>query len=72
MRQRIGEALGRAAREEPALGEQVMALSRASISTLHRFCGSLLREHFQALAIDQPESASPISVPESSSRSARR
>lgn len=29
-----------------------MALSRASISTLHRFCGSLLREHFQALAID--------------------
>ena len=52
MRQRIGEALSRAAREEPALGEQVMALSRASISTLHRFCGSLLREHFQALAID--------------------
>ena len=50
MRQRIGEALSRAAREEPALGEQVMALSRASISTLHRFCGSLLREHFQALA----------------------
>ena len=52
MRQRIGEALSRAAREEPALGEQVMALSRASISTLHRFCGSLLREHFQELAID--------------------
>ena len=52
MRQRIGEALSRAAREEPALGEQVMALSRASISTLHRFCGSLLREHFQALVID--------------------
>ncbi|MFR3406853.1 MAG: UvrD-helicase domain-containing protein [Christensenellales bacterium] len=52
MRQRIGEALSRAAREEPALGEQVMALFRASISTLHRFCGSLLREHFQALAID--------------------
>ena len=40
MRQRIGEALSRAAREEPALGEQVMALSRASISTLHRFCGA--------------------------------
>lgn len=36
MRQRIGEALSRAAREEPALGEQVMALSRASISTLHQ------------------------------------
>ena len=52
MRQRIGEALGKAAREEPALGEQVMALSRASISTLHRFCGNLLREHFQALSID--------------------
>ena len=43
MRQRIGEALGRAAREEPALGEQVMALSRASISTLHRFCGKPCR-----------------------------
>ena len=28
MRQRIGEALSRAAREEPALGEQVMALYR--------------------------------------------
>ena len=52
MRQRIGEALGKAARGEPALGEQVMALSRASISTLHRFCGNLLREHFQALSID--------------------
>ena len=52
MRQRIGKALSEAAREEPALGAQVMALSRASISTLHRFCGSLLREHFQALAID--------------------
>ena len=52
MRQRIGEALGKAAREDPALGEQVMALSRASISTLHRFCGNLLREHFQALSID--------------------
>ena len=39
----------KAAREDPALGEQVMALSRASISTLHRFCGNLLREHFQAL-----------------------
>ena len=32
MRQRIGEALGKAAREDPALGEQVMAFSRASIS----------------------------------------
>ena len=52
MRQRIGEALGKAAREDPALGEQVMALSRASISTLHRFCGNLLREHFQALSTD--------------------
>ena len=52
MRLRIGEALGLAAREKPELGEQVMALSRASISTLHRFCGNLLREHFQALGID--------------------
>ncbi|MEI3405330.1 MAG: UvrD-helicase domain-containing protein [Christensenellales bacterium] len=52
MRLRIGEALGKAAREEPALGEQLMALPRASISTLHRFCGNLLRENFQALGID--------------------
>ena len=33
MRQRIGEALSRAAREEPALGEQVMALFRELPST---------------------------------------
>ena len=52
MRLRIGEALSRAARENPALGEQVLALSRASISTLHRFCGNLLRENFQALGLD--------------------
>lgn len=52
MRLRIGEALGLAARERPELGAQVMALNRASISTLHRFCGNLLREHFQALGID--------------------
>ena len=52
MRQRIGAALDLAARERPELGAQAMALSRASISTLHRFCGNLLREHFQALGID--------------------
>ncbi|MGN0996859.1 MAG: helicase-exonuclease AddAB subunit AddA [Candidatus Ventricola sp.] len=52
MRQRIGEALSRAAQARPELAEQVLALSRASISTLHRFCGGLLREHFQALGID--------------------
>ena len=52
MRSRIGEALSQAARERPELAAQAMALSRASISTLHRFCGNLLREHFQALGID--------------------
>ncbi|MBQ7052504.1 MAG: helicase-exonuclease AddAB subunit AddA [Clostridia bacterium] len=52
MRQRIGDALGRAAKERPELGAQVMALSRASISTLHRFCSGLLREHFEALGVD--------------------
>lgn len=52
MRQRIGEALSGAASENPDLAGQVSALSRASISTLHRFCGSLLREHFEALGID--------------------
>jgi len=52
MRLRIGEALGLAAREQPELGAQLMALPRAGISTLHRFCGNLLREHFQALGLD--------------------
>lgn len=52
MRLRIGDALTKAAKEHPELGAQVMALSRASISTLHRFCANLLREHFQALALD--------------------
>lgn len=52
MRLRIGEALGRAAREDQRLSEQLLALPRAGISTLHRFCGSLLREHFQVLGID--------------------
>ena len=52
MRQRIGDALSRAAQERPELSAQLMALPRAGISTLHRFCGNLLREHFQALGID--------------------
>ncbi|MBP3428139.1 MAG: helicase-exonuclease AddAB subunit AddA [Clostridia bacterium] len=52
MRLRIGEALTKAAQEEPELAVQATALSRASISTLHRFCGGLLRENFQALGID--------------------
>ncbi len=52
MRQRIGEALSSAAAENPTLAGEVSALSRASISTLHRFCGSLLREHFEALGVD--------------------
>jgi len=52
MRQRIGEALSLAAEDNPALSEQVTALSRASISTLHRFCSGLLRAHFETLGID--------------------
>ena len=52
MRLRIGEALRTAAQQEPELAGQVTALSRASISTLHRFCGNLLREHFHALGLD--------------------
>jgi len=52
MRLRIGEALRAAAQREPELAQQVTALSRASISTLHRFCGNLLRTHFHALGID--------------------
>ena len=52
MRQRIGEALNKAAAENPALAREVMALPRASISTLHRFCSNLMREHFHVLGID--------------------
>ena len=52
MHPRIGDALSRAAADNPALAEQLMALPRASISTLHRFCGNLLREHFHALGVD--------------------
>ena len=52
MRLRIGEALRAAARQEPELVSQVTALSRANISTLHRFCGNLLREHFHAFSLD--------------------
>lgn len=52
MRARIGEALSKAARERPELSKEMLALSRASISTLHRFCGNLLREHFEALGLD--------------------
>ena len=52
MRLRIGDALSKAAQKDPALSSQLMALPRASISTLHRFCGNLLREHFHALGVD--------------------
>ncbi len=52
MRLRISDALCSAARVHPELAAQNAALSRASISTLHHFCGTLLREHFQALGID--------------------
>ena len=52
MRLRIGDALLKAAQERPELSEQAMALSRASISTLHRFCGNLIRDHFQVLGVD--------------------
>ena len=57
MRSRIAESLRRAAAEAEGearawLAEQSMSVGRAQISTLHSFCGRLLREHFEALTID--------------------
>src|SRR5947208_14583296 len=56
MRERIGIALReRLAREggpDSRLQRQLALLDRASISTLHGFCTSLLRQHFNVLGID--------------------
>ena len=57
MRSRIADALREAAaaargEEKRWLAEQSLSVGRAPISTLHSFCGTLLREHFEALTID--------------------
>src|SRR5438477_10940979 len=56
MRERIGialrERLARDDEPDSRLQRQMALLDRASISTLHGFCSSLLRQHFNLLGID--------------------
>ncbi len=56
MRQKILEAFQRIAdSDEPDAGlfaEQAALVERAQISTLHGFCGALLRTHFQSVGVD--------------------
>lgn len=55
MRQRIGEALARELENHPEsrhLRRQLSLLNRASISTLHAFCMSVVRQHSYRLNVD--------------------
>lgn len=55
MRKRMGEALQEALARDPGnvrLHRQLALLNRASISTLHAFCLSVIRENFHRLGID--------------------
>lgn len=55
MRNRIGEALEEAIKEDPTsyhLKKQLSLLQRASISTLHAFCTSVIRQYAYLLDID--------------------
>ena len=53
MRQRITEAFEHAAAEGDAFAAaQSIRIEHASISTLHRFCITVLRTHFQAAGVD--------------------
>jgi ATP-dependent helicase/nuclease subunit A len=52
MRERILKALNEAADTQESLREQALKVDRASISTLHVFCGQVIREHFQAAGLD--------------------
>ena len=52
MRERILKALNEAADAQELLREQALKVDRASISTLHVFCGQVIREHFQAAGLD--------------------
>src|SRR4051794_2482677 len=49
LRKRL-DALGE--KEDPRLARQLMLLDRAQISTLHGFCTTLLRQHFNLLGLD--------------------
>ncbi|MFZ5825387.1 MAG: UvrD-helicase domain-containing protein [Bacillota bacterium] len=55
MRERIGAAIQKALLENPEdarLQRQLAMLGRASISTLHSFCMSLIRQYFYRLGLD--------------------
>jgi ATP-dependent helicase/nuclease subunit A len=55
MRERIGQALNRALEEEPGSGylqRQLVLMNTASISTMHAFCQSVIRQNFHVLDID--------------------
>lgn len=55
MRERIGSALSKALKERPQsryLERQLVLLNAASISTLHAFCQSVIRQNFHHLDID--------------------
>lgn len=55
MRQRIGEALARELEKHPDsrhLRRQLSLLNRASISTMHSFCTSVVRQYYYRLNVD--------------------
>ncbi|MGP1585427.1 MAG: helicase-exonuclease AddAB subunit AddA [Schwartzia sp. (in: firmicutes)] len=52
MRERIEKRLTAKIEDDPGLERQLALLSNASISTIHVFCLSLIRQHFAALDID--------------------
>ncbi|WP_077617218.1 helicase-exonuclease AddAB subunit AddA [Bacillus sinesaloumensis] len=55
MRNRIGEALEKALKEEPAslhVRRQLSLLNRASISTIHSFCLEVIRKYYYLIDID--------------------
>jgi ATP-dependent helicase/nuclease subunit A len=55
MRNRIGEALEKALKENPGslhLRRQISLLNRASISTLHSFCLDVIRKYYYLIDID--------------------
>ena len=55
MRRRIGSVLYRRSRcfpEDARLGRQLALLDKARISTVHSFCGAVLREYFYRLPVD--------------------
>lgn len=55
MRERVARAIQSALEENPGaqyLERQLVLMNAASISTLHAFCQSIIRQNFHQLAID--------------------